>query len=45
MLEFGATRVELGVQTLSDDIYRLVRRGHGVEAVVDATTRLREQRL
>jgi len=42
MLEFGATRVELGVQTLSDDVYRLVRRGHGVEAVVQATARLRE---
>jgi len=42
MLEFGATRVELGVQTLSDDIYRLVRRGHRVEDVVRATTLLRE---
>jgi elongator complex protein 3 len=42
MLEFGATRVELGVQALDDDIYRLVRRGHGVEAVVEATALLRE---
>jgi len=42
MLEFGATRVELGVQTLSDDIYRLVRRGHGVKEVVEATARLRD---
>ena len=42
MLEFGATRVELGVQTLCDDIYRLVRRGHGVEEVVTATALLRE---
>ncbi|MGD0795058.1 MAG: tRNA uridine(34) 5-carboxymethylaminomethyl modification radical SAM/GNAT enzyme Elp3 [Dehalococcoidales bacterium] len=42
MLEFGATRVELGVQTLDDDIYRLVRRGHGVREVVEATARLRE---
>jgi len=42
LLEFGATRVELGVQTLSDDIYRLVRRGHGVAEVVAATARLRE---
>ena len=42
MLEFGATRVELGVQTLDDDIYRLVRRGHGVKEVVEATARLRE---
>ncbi len=42
MLEFGATRVELGVQTLDDDIYQLVRRGHGVAEVVRATALLRE---
>jgi len=42
MLEFGATRVELGVQTLDNEIYRLVRRGHKVEDVVNATTLLRE---
>ena len=42
MLEFGATRVELGVQTLDDDIYRLVRRGHKVEDVVEATRLLKE---
>ena len=42
MLEFGATRVELGVQTLDDDIYRLVRRGHTVEDVVTATRLLKK---
>jgi len=42
MLEFGATRVEMGVQTLSDDIYRLIRRGHTVADVYDATRRLKE---
>lgn len=42
MLEFGTTRVELGVQTLDDEIYRLVKRGHGVEDVVKATASLRE---
>jgi elongator complex protein 3 len=42
MVEFGATRVELGVQTLSDDIFRLVRRGHYVADVVAATARLRD---
>ena len=42
MLEFGATRVELGVQTLDDEIYRLVGRGHKVEDVVEATTLLKE---
>jgi len=43
MLEFGTTRVELGVQTLDDEIYRLVRRGHAVEDVVKATALLKEQ--
>ena len=42
MLEFGTTRVEVGVQTLDDEIYRLVRRGHQVEDVVRASARLRE---
>jgi len=42
MLEFGTTRVELGVQTLDDEIYRLVRRGQKVEDVVNATTLLKE---
>ena len=42
MLEFGATRVELGVQVLDDEIYRLTRRGHKVEDVVRATALLRE---
>ncbi|MEM3402458.1 MAG: tRNA uridine(34) 5-carboxymethylaminomethyl modification radical SAM/GNAT enzyme Elp3, partial [Candidatus Hadarchaeales archaeon] len=37
MLKLGATRVELGVQTVYDDIYRLINRGHTVEDVVQAT--------
>jgi elongator complex protein 3 len=28
MLKYGTTRVELGIQTVYDDIYNLVRRGH-----------------
>jgi len=42
MLEFGTTRVELGVQTLDEKIYQLVRRGHRVEDVVQATKLLKE---
>jgi elongator complex protein 3 len=42
MLRFGATRVELGVQMLDDEIYRLTRRGHKVEDVVRATALLRQ---
>ena len=43
MLDFGATRVEMGVQTLDDDIHRLTRRGHGVAAVAAATRLLRDR--
>ncbi|MFC1941055.1 elongator complex protein 3 [Chloroflexota bacterium] len=42
MLEFSTTRVELGVQTLDDEIYQLLRRGHKVEDVVKATQLLKE---
>jgi elongator complex protein 3 len=42
MLEFGTTRVELGVQMLDDDIYWLVKRGHNVAEVVRATKLLRD---
>ena len=42
MLDFGATRVELGVQVLDDEIYRLVNRGHDLEDVVRATALLKE---
>jgi elongator complex protein 3 len=41
MLDFGATRVELGVQTLDDAIYETVRRGHGVAEVARATAELK----
>jgi elongator complex protein 3 len=36
MLELGATRVEIGVQTLYDDVYKLIERGHTVRDVIDA---------
>jgi elongator complex protein 3 len=42
MLDFGATRVELGVQTLDDDIHCLTKRGHGVAEVISATRLLRD---
>jgi elongator complex protein 3 len=42
MLEFGTTRVEIGVQTLDEDVYRLVRRGHGVAEVITATHLLKQ---
>lgn len=37
LLDLGTTRVELGVQTIYDEIYRIVKRGHTVDDVVEAT--------
>jgi elongator complex protein 3 len=45
MLEFGTTRVEIGVQMLKDEIYRTVKRGHSVEDVARATSLLRQNAL
>jgi len=39
--EFGATRVELGVEIIDDEIYKKVNRGHSVKDVIDATKRLK----
>ena len=36
MLELGVTRVEIGVQALRDDVYKLVNRGHTLDDVIDA---------
>jgi len=45
MLALGATRVELGVQTLSNKVYRKVKRGHSVEDVARATRELKDRGL
>jgi len=42
MLRLGVTRVEIGVQTLRDEVYRLVERGHTVTDVVEATRILKD---
>jgi elongator complex protein 3 len=42
MLAMGGTQVELGVQTLSDLVYRKVRRGHTVADVVRSAQVLRD---
>ncbi len=43
ILDFGCTRVELGVQCLDDKIYKFVNRGHKVKDVIDATARLKRK--
>ena len=45
MLDFGATRVELGVQSLSNEILERVERGHGIEETIAATKMLRDSGL
>ena len=42
MRKWGVTRVELGVQIIDDKIYKLVKRGHSVKDVIDATRALRD---
>jgi elongator complex protein 3 len=42
MLSYGGTRVELGVQNISDDIYQKVNRGHTVSDVIEATRILKD---
>ncbi len=42
MLERGGTRIELGVQTIYDDVFKKVNRGHYIRDVVEATRRLKD---
>ncbi|MEM4396430.1 MAG: tRNA uridine(34) 5-carboxymethylaminomethyl modification radical SAM/GNAT enzyme Elp3 [Candidatus Woesearchaeota archaeon] len=37
MLEYGATRVEIGVQSVFDDVLEKMNRGHNVKDVIEAT--------
>ena len=45
MLDFGVTRVELGVQTLSDELYKKIKRGHTIADVVEANQLLRDSAI
>ncbi|HDM22678.1 MAG TPA: tRNA uridine(34) 5-carboxymethylaminomethyl modification radical SAM/GNAT enzyme Elp3, partial [Methanomicrobia archaeon] len=45
MLDFGVTRVELGVQNIYDFIYKRVERGHTVRDVVESTQLLKDSGL
>ncbi|MFB6190428.1 MAG: tRNA uridine(34) 5-carboxymethylaminomethyl modification radical SAM/GNAT enzyme Elp3 [Candidatus Nanohaloarchaea archaeon] len=41
LLEFGGTRVEMGVQTVFDETHERTNRGHGTDKIVEATERLK----
>jgi elongator complex protein 3 len=45
MLKMGVTRVELGVQTIHDDIYKRVKRGHTVADSINANRNLRDSAI
>ena len=45
MLNMGVTRVELGVQTLYDNIYTKIKRGHTIQDVIDANRILRDSAI
>ncbi len=45
MLNFGVTRVEIGVQCPFDFVYKRVNRGHRVEDVVEATQQMKDSGL
>ena len=36
MLDYGATRIEVGVQCLQDRVYKIVNRGHDLNDVIDS---------
>ncbi|MEM3852055.1 MAG: tRNA uridine(34) 5-carboxymethylaminomethyl modification radical SAM/GNAT enzyme Elp3 [Methanomassiliicoccales archaeon] len=43
ILSMGATRVEIGVQTLNDNVLRRINRGHDSQSVASSTARARER--
>lgn len=45
MLDMGVTRVEMGVQNPSDEIYHLVGRTHSVQDIVEATRIMKDAGL
>ena len=42
LLDFGATRVELGVQSVFDDVLKKINRGHSVQETITATQLLKD---
>lgn len=42
LLDFGGTRVELGVQATDDQVHLFIKRGHGTKEVIEATRKLKD---
>jgi len=45
ILDFGGTRVEIGVQTLDNEIYQKINREHTVQDVIDSTQEAKDSGL
>jgi len=45
ILEFGGTKVELGVQTVFNDILRAINRGHNINDTIHATRLLKDSAM
>jgi len=45
MLSLGVTRVEIGVQTLYDDVYDMIHRDHSVADVIESTRVMKDSAL
>lgn len=45
MLDLGATRVELGVQTLDENVLKFTNRGHSIADTIEATRLLKDSGL
>ncbi|NQU98605.1 tRNA uridine(34) 5-carboxymethylaminomethyl modification radical SAM/GNAT enzyme Elp3 [Candidatus Woesearchaeota archaeon] len=42
MLDYGCTRVELGIQTTYDDVLRAINRGHGLKESIESIRTLKD---
>lgn len=42
MREMGCTRIEIGVQTIDEDILKITKRGHGLNEIISATKLLKK---
>jgi elongator complex protein 3 len=45
LLSFGVTRIELGVQTLREEVYQKMSRGHTIKDVIDSTRIIKDAGL
>ncbi len=42
LLDFGGTRVEIGAQTVQDEVHLFVKRGHTIKEIIESTRKLKD---